>query len=60
MWGDVLTPLKAIEVKVKVAQSCLTHCNPMNYTVHRILQVRIQEWVAFPFSRESSKPRDQT
>ena len=47
MWGDVLTPLKAIEVKVKVAQSCLTHCNPMNYTVHRILQVRIQEWVAF-------------
>ena len=28
--------------------------------VHEILQARILEWVAFPFSRESSKPRDQT
>ena len=32
----------------------------MNYTVHGILQVRILEWVAFPFSRGSSQPRDQT
>ena len=45
---------------VKVAQSCLTLCNPMDYTVHRILQARILEWVAFPFSRGSSQPRDQT
>ena len=30
------------------------------YTVHRILQVRILEWVAFHFSRGSSQPRDQT
>ena len=30
------------------------------YTVHRILQARILEWVAFPFSRGSSKPRDRT
>ena len=29
-------------------------------TVHGILQARILEWVAFPFSRESSQPRDQT
>ena len=29
-------------------------------TVHGILQARIVEWVAFPFSRESSQPRDQT
>ena len=29
------------EVKVKVAQSCLTLCNPMDYTVHGILQARI-------------------
>ena len=29
------------------AQSCLTFCNPMDYTVHGILQVRILEWVAF-------------
>ena len=32
----------------------------MDYTVHGILQARILEWVAFPFSRESSQPRDQT
>ena len=48
------------KVKVKVAQSCLTLYNPMDYTVHRILQARILEWVAFPFSRGSSQPRDQT
>ena len=47
-------------VKVKVAQSCLTLCNPMDYTVHGILQARILEWVAFPSSRGSSKPRDRT
>ena len=46
--------------ELKVAQSCLTLCNPMDYTVYRILQARILEWVAFPFSRGSSQPRDQT
>ena len=44
--------------KVKVAQLCLTLCNPMDYTFHGILQARILEWVAFPFSRGSSQPRD--
>jgi len=44
-------------MKVKVTQSCLTLYDPMNYTVHGILQARIQEWVAFPFSRGSSQPR---
>ena len=38
-------------MKVKVAQSCLTLCNPMDYIVHGILQARILEWVAFHFSR---------
>ena len=47
-------------VKVKVAQLCLTLCNPMDYTAHGILQARILEWVAFPFSRRSSQPRDRT
>ena len=47
-------------MKVKVAQSCLTLCNPMDYTVHGILQARILEWVAVPFSRGSFQPRDQT
>ena len=42
--------------KGKVTQSCLTVCNPMAYTVHRILQARIQEWAAFPFSRELPNP----
>ena len=42
---------------MKVAQSCLTLCIPMGHTVHGILQARILDWVAFPFSRESSQPR---
>ena len=41
-------------------KSCLTLCNPMDYTVHVILQARILEWLAFPFSRGSSQPRDRT
>ena len=48
------------KVKVKVIQSCLTLWDPMDYTVLGILQARILEWVAFPFSRRSSQPRDQT
>ena len=32
----------------------------MEYTVHGILQARILEWVAFPFSRGASQPRDLT
>ena len=46
--------------EVKVAQLCPTLCDPMNYTVPGILQARIPEWVAVPFSKESSQPRDQT
>ena len=46
--------------KVKVAQWCLTLCDPMDYTVQGTLQARILEWVAFPFSRGSSQPRDRT
>ena len=44
------------EVKVKVAQLCPTLCDPTDYTVRGILQARILEWVAFPFSRGSSNP----
>ena len=47
------------KVKVKVAQSCPT-LQSMDYAVHGILQARILEWVAFPFSRRSSQPRDRT
>ena len=48
------------KVKVKVVQSCLTLCDPKDYTVHGILQARILEGVGFPFSRESFQPRDRT
>ena len=48
------------KVKVKVAQSCPTLWDLMHYTVHGILQARILEWVAVPFSRGSSQPRDRT
>ena len=48
------------EVKVKVAQSCLTLCDPKDYIVHGILQAKILEWVAIPFSRGSSQSRDWT
>ena len=43
-----------------VAQSCPTLCDPMDYTVHGILQARILEWVTFPFSRGSSQPKNRT
>ena len=46
-------------------QLCLTLCVPMDWSslgsyVHGILQARILEWVAIPFPREFSQPRDQT
>ena len=48
-----------------MAQLCPTIRDPMGYSppgfyVHGILQVRLLEWVASPFSRRSSRPRDQT
>ena len=48
------------EYKVQVTQLCLTLCDASDYRVHGILQARILEWVAFPFSRGSSKLRAWT
>ena len=48
------------KVKAKVTQSCPILRDPMDYTVHAILQARTLKWVAFPFSRGSSQTRDQT
>ena len=50
------------EEKVEVTQSCLTlcdlvDCSPPGFSVHEILQARILEWLAVPFSRGSSQPR---
>ena len=57
--GDTLT------LAVLVSQLCLTLFNPIDClppgsSVHGILQARILEWVAFPFSRGSSQLRVQT
>ena len=46
-------------------RSCLTLCNPVDCSllgssVHGISQEKILEWVAIPFSRGPSQPRDQT
>ena len=54
-----------VSVYVKAIQSCPALCDPMDCSppgssVHGILQARILEWVAIPFSRISSQPRDQT
>ena len=55
-----------IVIVVKVAQLCLTLCDPMDdcnipgSSVYGILQARIQERIAIPFSRVSSQPGDQT
>ena len=38
------------------SQSCLTLCDPMDCTVHGILQAKILEWVAVPFSRDRPNP----
>ena len=51
--------------EVKVTQSRPTLCNPMDcglpgFSVHGILQARILEWIAIPFSMGSSQLRDQT
>ena len=52
-------------MKVLVTQPCLTLCNsidcsPLGPSVHGNLHTRILEWVAIPFSRGSSQPRNQT
>ena len=49
----------------KLLQSYPTLCNPMDssppsFSIHEILQARILEWAAIPFSRGSSWPRDGT
>ena len=47
-----------IKLKVKVTQLCPILCDPMDYTLRGILQARILEWVAIPFSRGSFQAKD--
>ena len=56
--ADKWKVFKKCALKMKVTQSCLTLCDPMDHTVHGILQARVLEWVVFPFSRGSFQPRD--
>ena len=61
-WGLDLCSLK---LKMLVTQSYPTlfdptDCSPPGSPVHEILQARILEWVAVPFSRGSSQPKDGT
>ena len=44
---------------MKVTQLCLTFCDPFHCIVHGILQARILEWVAIPFSRDLPNPRTE-
>ena len=61
----VLIAWEEERVKMSVTQLCPTLCDSMDYSlpassVRGILQARILEWVAIPFSRGSSRPRDRT
>ena len=40
------------------AQLCPSLCDPLDYTVHGILQARILEWTAFLFPRGSSQAKE--
>ena len=56
MKQELATYLSRLCVCIKLPQSCLTPCDPMDYSppgssVHGILQARILEWVARPSSR---------
>ena len=58
-------PENLVRVRAKSLQFCSTLCDPMNHsppgsTVHGLFQTRTLEWVAIPFSRGSSWPRDWT
>ena len=60
-----LSEVMLVRVCLLVLQFCLTVCNPLDCSppgssVHGILQARILEQVAIPFSRGSYPPRDQT
>ena len=54
-----VTHMWNLKYDVKITQSCLSLCDHMDCSPE-ILQARILEWVAFPFSRGSSQARNQT
>ena len=52
--------VESISCSVLSGSLQLMDCSPSGSCVHGILQARILEWVATPFSRGSSQPKDQT
>ena len=58
MNGEISSDIYTHRSEVQAAQLRPTLCDPVDYTVHGILQARILQWVAFPFSRGSSQSRD--
>ena len=65
-WGRKESGMTSFSLShAKSLQSCPTLCDPMDCSLpgssaHGFLQTRILEWVAMPFSRASSRPRDRT
>ena len=56
--------LSLVSIEVKVAQSCLTRCDPMDCSppgssTQGISQARILEWVASSFSGKSARPTEE-
>ena len=56
-----MVPLETLKVKVLVDPSCPTLCDPMDCSLpgssfHGILQARVLEWVAIPFSGDLPNP----
>ena len=63
---SVLYSLSGFPILCLVAQLCSTLCDPMDCIARqaplsmRILQARILEWIPYPFSRGTSRPRNRT
>ena len=67
MWGRQIKNMSVEKINISLSKPLWTALvkvaqffDPMDYTVHGVLQARILEWVAFPFSRGSSQARDRT
>ena len=58
-WGPIHRATEQPWSCSSVPESCLTLCNMLGSSVHGISQAGILEWVAVPFSRGSSQPRDR-
>ena len=60
LWKIVFMWHTQLSSETESCSTLLILWDPMDHRVHGILQARILEWVAVPFSRGSFQPRDQT